>query len=351
MAENNSYFAARSRECTKKIREILKEFPDFMYDYFVGIENNTSELTRLNYCYDLRTFFHFLMNGTSLFHDKATVYELEVEDLNRIKSTHIERFLSYISSYEDENGKQKINTERGKARKLAAVRSMFKYFFRHNMLEADVASKVPTPKLHEKSIIRLEVDEVAKFIDTAESGEGLSGHAKSYHDHTKVRDVAIVTLLLGTGMRISECVGLNVSDVDFTTNGLKITRKGGNQTILYFSDEIKVALVDWLNERNENPLLADEPALFVSLQNKRITPRAVQKLVKKYAAITTPLKHITPHKLRSTYGTNLYRETGDIYIVADVLGHKDVNTTKKHYAAISEDLRRDVAGKVKLREN
>ena len=348
---NTSYFAQRSKKCTDKIREILKEFPDFMADYFVGIENNTSELTRLNYCYDLRTFFNYLFSETNIYRDKDSLLDLELEDLNRIKSNHIERYLSYVSNYEDQNGKQKINTERGKSRKLASIRSLFKYFYRHNMLAEDVASKVPTPKLHNKNIIRLETDEVAKFIDNAESGEGLSGHAKSYHEHTKIRDVAIVTALLGTGMRISECVGLNISDIDFSVNGMKITRKGGNQTILYFSDEVKVALVDWLNVREQNPELANEPALFTSLQNKRITPRAVQNLVKKYAAITTPLKHITPHKLRSTYGTSLYRETGDIYIVADVLGHKDVNTTKKHYAAISEDLRRNVANKVKLRDD
>ena len=76
--------------------------------------------------------------------------------------------------------------------------------------------------------------------------------------------------------------------------------------------------------------------------------RAVENLVKKYAKIVSPLKKITPHKLRSTYGTALYRETGDIYIVADVLGHKDVNTTRKHYAAITEERRRSVAGAVKL---
>lgn len=353
MVKNNSksYFAERNKKCTQKLREILDVMPDFMYDYFVGIENSTSELTRLNYAYDLRNFFNYLMNSTNLFRDVPSLIDLQVEHLNRVKSTHIERFLSYVSSYEDESGKTMRNTERGKARKLASIRSLFKFWFRHNMIDSDVASKVPMPKLHEKSIIHLEVDEVAKFIDTAETGYGLTGHAQSYHEHTKIRDVAIVTLLLGTGMRISECVGLNVGDIDFATNGLKITRKGGNQTILYFSDEVKVALVDWLNERNNNAYLENEPALFVSLQNRRITPRAVQKLVKKYAEITTPLKKITPHKLRSTYGTSLYRETGDIYIVADVLGHKDVNTTKKHYAAISEDMRRTVADKVKLRDD
>ena len=92
----------------------------------------------------------------------------------------------------------------------------------------------------------------------------------------------------------------------------------------------------------------EEKALFLSLQNKRIAVRTVQNLVKKYAKIISPLKKITPHKLRSTFGTELYRNTGDIYIVANVLGHKDVNTTKKHYAAVSEDMRKDVAQMVTI---
>ena len=93
-----------------------------------------------------------------------------------------------------------------------------------------------------------------------------------------------------------------------------------------------------------------EDALFLSLQNKRMSVRSVENLVKKYARIVTPLKKITPHKLRSTYGTNLYRESGDIYLVASVLGHNDVNTTRKHYAAIEDDRRRSARNIVKLRE-
>ena len=93
-----------------------------------------------------------------------------------------------------------------------------------------------------------------------------------------------------------------------------------------------------------------EGALFLSLQKKRITARAVENLVQKYAEVTTPLKKITPHKLRSTYGTMLYHETQDIYLVADVLGHKDVNTTRKHYAAQSEEHARMAAEKIKLRK-
>ncbi len=348
--KNVSYFNERNYKNTVALRKVLRELPEFCYDFFTGIENRTSALTRLNYGYDLRIFFEFMFNETNAFNGK-NINTLEPEDLNNVKAQHIERFLSYLSSYEDKDGELKTNSERGKSRKLSTIRAFFKYFYQKEMISQNVASKVPTPKLHDKNIIRLERDEIPKFLDEVDSGDDLSGHAKGFHKITRRRDLAMLTLLLGTGMRVSECVGLNVDDVDFKTNALKITRKGGNQVVLYFSDEVKVALFDYIEERNQNPYLKTEPALFVSLQNKRITPRAVQKLVKKYAEIVTPLKHITPHKLRSTYGTELYRQTGDIYIVADVLGHKDVNTTKKHYAAITEDIRKKAADKVHLRTN
>ena len=121
--------------------------------------------------------------------------------------------------------------------------------------------------------------------------------------------------------------------------------------MLYFGDEVQEALAAYLEERfsdENNP--DNEPALFLSLQKKRISTRAVEDLVKKYSRIVTPLKHITPHKLRSTFGTNLYRETGDIYVVAEVLGHNDVNTTKKHYADSSDEIRRNAVKNIVLRE-
>jgi len=124
--------------------------------------------------------------------------------------------------------------------------------------------------------------------------------------------------------------------------------------VLYFHDEVESALKDYLAQRKINlSQLADFESipLFLSIQNNRISTKAVQMLVKKYCKNVTPGKKITPHKLRSTFGTNLYRETNDIYVVADVLGHRDVNTTKKHYAAISDDIRRNAARHVKLRDD
>ena len=207
------------------------------------------------------------------------------------------------------------------------------------------------PKIHEKAIIRLDVDEVAQLLDEVESGENLTSRQQMYHQRTKTRDLALLTLLLGTGIRVSECVGLDLDDVDFKNNGIKVHRKGGAEVIVYFGDEVMEALADYMEERNGiTPVEGHTNALFLSLQNKRITVRAVENLVKKYSKLVTNVKKITPHKLRSTYGTTLYQETGDIYLVADVLGHKDVNTTRKHYAALEEDRRRRAGRVVKLRD-
>ena len=253
--------------------------------------------------------------------------------------------------YRDTDGKKISNKENAVKRKISTLKSVFKYFYRAEKLSENIMERVQLPKLHSKEIIRLDIDEVAMMIDEAENGEGLSERQKAYHNKTKIRDVALLSLLLGTGIRVSECVGLNISDVDFKNNGILIHRKGGKEVTIYFSDEVKEALQNYFDER---VLILEESghegALFLSMQNKRLSVRSVEKLVKKYAKIISPLKKITPHKLRSTYGTNLYKETGDIYLVADVLGHSDVNTTKKHYAAIEDDRRKSARNIVKLRE-
>jgi len=352
MAEQKSYHNESHQERVKKFRNILKDLPDFCREFFRGIEPNTSMLTRLNYAYDLRLFFEFITSEIKEF-SEYTPSTFTIEQLKKVEATHIEMFLEYLTFY-SRPGQPDVeheNHESGKARKLSTIRSFFSYLYKKERLDKNVASLVDLPKIHEKPIIRLEPDEVAKLLDFVESGHGLTEAQKKYHQYTQKRDIAILTLFLGTGIRISECIGLNIEDLDFEVNGFKITRKGGNQVILYFGDEVRQVLLEYLEERKKiQPLEGHENALFLSLQRRRISNRAVQQLVKKYASIVTPLKKITPHKLRSTYGTTLYRETGDIYLVADVLGHKDVNTTKKHYAAISDDKRRMAARVVKLRE-
>lgn len=344
-----TYFNERDRKNMEKTNKILMNLPYFCNEFFRGIESRTSPLTRLGYAQDLKLFFHFLTTEIVEFSDK-TVKDLTIKDLSKITVTHIEIYLNYLSGYYIGN-EYYSNSATAKARKLSAIRSMLKYFYKKEKIENNISSKIDTPKIKDKEIIRLEVDEVVKLLNTTENPNSLSKRQISYNRITKKRDVALLTLLLGTGIRVSECVGINIEDIDFNTNGLKITRKGGAQTVLYFSDEVANTLKDYLIEREKNKYVdKNERALFLSIQNKRMSVRSIEILVKKYASSCIPLKHITPHKLRSTYGTNLYRQTGDIYIVADVLGHRDVNTTKKHYAAISEDSRRKIANIIKLRD-
>lgn len=340
---SKNYYQERDLSCIKRTEEIVETLPYYVLDFFIGVELRTSSLTRLNYAYDLRIFYNFL--AKKVFRDKK-VDEITLSDLSKLDASDFEYFLSYLSRYEsDISGKYVRCTETGKARKLSTLRAFYKYFFNKNQLPANTPSKVAMPKIHEKEIIRLETneknDEIGDMLYIVKHGEGLTKKQKSFHRATMIRDTAIITLFLGTGIRISELVGLNVDDFDFKNNSFVVTRKGGNRAVLYYNNDVLQALNEYFNQRlSDNKIPSEESAFFLSLQNKRISTRTVQELVKKYAQIASPLKKITPHKLRSTFGTNLYRQTGDIYVVADCLGHKDVNTTKRHYAAITEDIRK-----------
>lgn len=348
--ENQNYHDEQDKKNILKMREIVKELPGFCKAFFRGIEETTSSRTRLAYAYDLRIFFEFLHENNSVC-SKMEITGFPLSILDRISREDIEEYVEYVSLYEKE-GKEISNKERGKSRKLASLRSFYNFYYTNELIEKNPAVLVPLPKQHQKEIIRLEPNEVATLLDMVEDGEKLTKAQAKYHEKTKVRDVALLTLLLGTGIRVSECVGLDITDLNFETNGMKIRRKGGYETVLYFGDEVEEALRHYLEQRKHVvPQSGHENALFLSMQNRRISVRAVENLVKKYASNVTTLKKITPHKLRSTYGTTLYQETGDIYLVADVLGHKDVNTTRKHYAAIEDERRRKAARVVKLREN
>ena len=344
-----TYAEERAKELQILTRAALRELPDVCFDFINAIDSTTQPLTRYAYVSDLKLFFGFLVSELPKFADR-TIQSLDVQDLSRVTSRDIYMYLDFLGLYIKDDV-EFSNQDLGKMRKLSSLRSFYKFLYKNGYIESDPAALVDMPKRHNKPIIRLEIDEVAHMLDLVESGDMLSERQKKYNDHTRTRDLAILTLFLGTGIRVSELVGINIDDLDFSINGFLVTRKGGSQAILYFPDEVAQVLKDYLKLRKEiTPQPGHEDALFLSLQNKRISVRAVQMMVKKYASLAAPLKkHLSPHKLRSTFGTNLYHETGDIYLVADVLGHSDVNTTRRHYAAMSDDRRRMAARKVHLR--
>ena len=348
-----TYHEQNDIDNTLKLREVLKTLPPFCRDYFRAIDATTTTKTRISYAYDIRIFFQFLLDQNPMFKDK-NMSDFTVDVLDQIKAVDLEEYEEFLKVDKSADAsKTETNGERGVKRKNSALRRFYAYYYKHEMITTNPSVLIDVPKIHEKNIIRLDTDEVAMLLDYIEHcGDTLTGQKRMYHEKTKDRDLAIVTLLLGTGIRVSECVGLDVEDVDFKNNGIKVTRKGGNEMVVYFGPEVEKALKKYLEVReNITPLAGHEHALFYSTQRRRIGVQAIENLVKKYAREITTTKKITPHKLRSTYGTALYQETGDIYLVADVLGHKDVNTTKKHYAALDDARRRQAAKAVRLRED
>ena len=351
MDKKVTYHEQTDVDNTLRLRDVLKTLPPFCRDFFRAIEPRTTTKTRISYAYDIRIFFQFLLEQNPAFKDWS-MDAFTVDVLDQITAIDLEEYEEYLKVYQA-GDKTETNGERGLKRKMSSLRSFYAYYFKREMIHTNPTVLVDVPKIHQKSIIRLEADEVALLLDYIEhGGDELTGQKKVYYEKTKDRDLALVTLLLGTGVRVSECVGLDIEDVDFKNNGIKVTRKGGNEMVVYFGPEVEKALKNYLEVRkNIIPVEGHEHALFYSTQRKRIGVQAVENLVKKYARQVTTTKKITPHKLRSTYGTALYQETGDIYLVADVLGHKDVNTTKKHYAALDDSRRRQAATAVKLRED
>lgn len=339
-----------------QIRAITRELPQACSDFLRSIAVTTGSFTRLAYAIDLRTFFHFLQTERVAFSEKNLTIWSD-DDLSRVSKSDLTAYIEYLTYYfksDDESGEQPVkalvNHDLAIKRKLCSIRSFYDYLFKNHRVPSNVTLLVPLPKIHEKPILRLNRDEMIRMLNQAETGEGMTEGQKRYQKLTAKRDYAILSLFLGTGIRVSECVGINLSDINMEENAFLVTRKGGNQVVLYFPAEVATALGEYIEERKKiDTLPGHEDALFLSLQKRRITQRAVQNLVKKYAMTAAPLKpKISPHKLRSTFATNLYNATGDIYLVADVLGHSSVDTTRKHYADMTDARRRMAAEYVRL---
>lgn len=355
MPNTMSYREKIDAERILQIRSISKELPPACADFFSAIAVTTGTFTRLAYAIDLKTFFTFLQTERIQFSHKP-LYAFSNDDLAQLTQSDLTAYIEYLTFYykndQDDEAPVRalVNHDLSIKRKLCSIRSFYDYLFKNNRIPANVTTLVPLPKIHEKPILRLSLDEMHKMLKQAATGDGLTKRQQAWHKLTVKRDYALLSLFLGTGIRVSECVGLNMGDVDFENNAFLVTRKGGNQVVLYFPPEVAEALAEYVEERDKvETLPGHEDALFLSMQKRRITQRAVQNLVKKYASVAAPLKpRISPHKLRSTFATNLYNKTGDIYLVADVLGHTSVDTTRKHYADMTDARRRMAAEQVEL---
>ena len=352
MANIKTYSEQQNIILTRKLNELLSILPEFCKDFFASIEYTKAPRTKVAYAMDLKGFFEYLITANPMF-SNYTVRDFKLKgEIDELTSDDLVEYLRHVKLY-NKNGKEVSNSERAAKRKLATLRTFYGYYHKSKKIEFNPSYQVDMPKIHDKAITRLEVNEVAQLLDNVESGHKLTKGQLSRHEKLKTRDLALLTLMLGTGIRVSECVGLDINDVDFENDRIKVVRKGGAESFVYFGDEVHEILGEYMTIERKDlvPASGHENALFISSKKQRLCVRSVENLVKKYAYTVTTVKHITPHKLRSTYGTNLYQASKDIYLVADVLGHKDVNTTRKHYAEIVDENKRRARNEVKLRRD
>ncbi|MFR2719179.1 MAG: tyrosine-type recombinase/integrase, partial [Ruminococcus sp.] len=222
--ERTTYHDTTDTQNILKLREILRTLPDFAKDYFRAIDATTTTKTRISYAYDIRIFFQFLISSNPLYRN-LQINDFTLDMLDQVQALDIEEYMEYLKVYQDGEDSYITNGERGLKRKISALRSFYSYYFKHEMIKTNPTVLIDMPKIHEKAIVRLDADEVALLLDYVEHcGDTLTGQKKAYYEKTKERDLALITLLLGTGIRVSECVGLDLEDLDIKNNAVIVKR-------------------------------------------------------------------------------------------------------------------------------
>ena len=334
----SKYGQEQERLYLEKLRELLKELPEFCEWYFTGRANTLAARTQYAYAGDIRTYLRYVAELR-----EVQLKDITLETLENITALELEAFLSSVRMYETPDGKIQENTVQGIRRKFSTLKAFYLYYYKKDLIEKNPTLKVEQPKLHKKNVIRLDNKESEELLSCAFNGiKNTTAIGRSYNEKNGLRNYTIITLLLGTGMRISECVGIDIKDIDFKSNRIQVLRKGGNYSYVYFNDDVAQVLTEYLEERIKikGIVETDQDALFLSSRKKRISVRNVEIMVKEHSSQVT-VKKITPHKLRSTYGTNLYELSGDVLLTSKALNHASIETTSRFYID-SDDKLKDV---------
>ena len=356
----NEYREKVKESSIEKVRDMLSDMPDYVRTYINGISQNHMETTLLAYLIDIRNFLTWICVQNPSFTGNnvksVDLKQISLKALESLRSEDFEEYLSYLDMYDSvlgPDGKRK-NGVRSKRRKLSAIRSLYAYLFKNDKISVNPILKVDMPDsrtLGRHRVTALEPNEAALFMDAVEYGSGLTDRQIAHHGKYKARDLAIVTLLLSTGIRVSECVGLDIDHINLEEMKMTVVRKGGFNDEVYFNEETYDALYDYLQERKKMvPEKESENALFLSNRMKRITVRSVEMLVSKYAKSSVPGKHIKVHSLRSSCATAMIESGEQLTTVKDILGHASVSTTQL-YIQDSKASKRRAAANRKLRES
>ena len=335
----------------KKSDEVIRKLPDCVRIYFRSMRTqNKSERTIYQYAFDLKNFFEYLQD-TAAYKDK-NIRSMRIDQLlDNLTKEDLQEYIETFSTYTVEKKTSKgnvtsevISSPAYISRRISSLKAMYKYFFECGDIKANTADLLKNPKLKDKNILIMDGDEIDRILAAVETEDGLSDRQKAFHKTQKKRDKAILTLFLTTGIRISELSGIDLQDIDFKENAIRIVRKGGNEDEVFINEKVADLLKDYIETERNNLLSGHEcNALFVSRQKERLKQRNIETLIKSYSEKAGLNKKITPHALRRTYGSYLYAQTDDIYLVAQVLGHRSVDTTKRYYAKMSRERKKDAA--------
>ncbi len=324
-------------EYDNKINEFKLLLPEYLNDYIIFLKGSVSASTAVAYLNDIHFFYEYLLETIAVKFD--SVRDIPIDVIIKLKARDINLFIGdYCRRYTKEiDGNLYLfeNNNTSLSRKKSSLSSMFKFLFRNEQIPEDITggfNPIKTPKRQPDSIKRLYSDEIRELINIVTTGENLSKKQKVFWEKTKYRDRAIILLFVTYGLRLSELASLNINSFHFERNEFHIYRKRDKESTMPLNNTTRKAVLDYLEY--ERPNTGDVP-LFLSLQKKRMTRKAIRQMVKKYTSyvIGTSLdKGYSPHKLRATAASALIEKGFGIYEVQNLLDHENVTTTQIYAA-------------------
>ena len=333
----------------EKTIQLLHTLPSFCTTFYEGRQMRLSAKTQWNYANKMKIFLLFLTDKTDIFYEKPLT-EFTLDDLAKVTPEIARNFVTYINNKAAKPKSRKTNSLTTTDNYIASISAYYNYFIKGGTKLSDGSdflinpfSTIDRAKREKKQIIYLDSEEQEKYLNTVNSGKGLSDRQLLYHNKNSIRERCIVELLLDTGIRVSELVGIDLEDINLDKCSIFIKRKGSKEDTVYFSDNMKEILIDYLEYRNAVYNNTDSAALFLSstAKNKgeRLSVRSVERIIKKYAVAAKLQKgsKITPHKLRSTFAMDTLEKSGNIELVRKMLGHENITTTNNYAQAQDKD--------------
>lgn len=334
--QKTNYYKEQDYIKIQKTEQILMDLPGYIRPFVQDIQLSRRQATVLAYVSDLRIFFRYLKDNNPLLKNME-IKDIPESILENLTYVDINDFQNHLILTGGGDNQSKTSTKR----RISALNKFFYFACTHGILSHNPMTGISSISIdNDHRITRLSKDETKSYIKTVENGTSKNHRATEHRKKYRLRDTAIIKLLLNTGIRVSECTGLDIDSINFDERSMTVFRKRGKTEILYFNEEVKEALTDYIErERPKYMETKDETALFLSNRKKRMDVQSIRNVVEKYAKEIETTYKVTPHLLRRTFGTGLYQATEDIKLVADVLGHSSIQTTSEHYTE-NENLRK-----------